>query len=123
MRIHHDKTLALAVLLGLGLASTAHSAPILQVNGDYSITQHNHANAWVEIDVKAFEDNITRLQQQLGNKSQICAIMKADAYGNGIDLLMPSIIKLGVPFVGIASNEEAKVVRAHGHQVKSPVYA
>lgn len=41
--------------------------------------------------------------------------MKADAYGNGIDLLMPSIIKLGVPFVGIASNEEAKVVRAHGY--------
>lgn len=115
MRIHHDKTLALAVLLGLGLASTAHSAPILQVNGDYSITQRNHANAWVEIDVKAFEDNITRLQQQLGNKSQICTIMKADAYGNGIDLLMPSIIKLGVPCVGIASNEEAKVVRAHGY--------
>ncbi|MCP3896296.1 alanine racemase [Moraxella sp.] len=112
------KPLALAVLLGLGLASTAHSAPILQVNGDYSITQRNHANAWLEIDVKAFEDNITRLQQQLGDKSQICAIMKADAYGNGIDLLMPSIIKLGVPCVGIASNEEAKVVRAHGYQGK-----
>lgn len=42
--------------------------------------------------------------------------MKADAYGNGIDLLMPSIIKLNVPCIGIASNDEAKVARAHGYK-------
>lgn len=112
------KSLTLAVLLGLGMATTAHSAPILQVNGNYDITQNHHANAWLEIDVKAFEDNITRLQKQLGDKTQICAIMKADAYGNGVDLLMPSIIKLGVPCIGIASNEEAKVARSHGYQGK-----
>ena len=65
--------------------------------------------------MQAFEDNILRLQNTLGD-SKICAVMKADAYGNGIDLLMPSIIKMRVPCVAIASNEEAKVARAHGYQ-------
>lgn len=45
-------------------------------------------------------------------KSKICAVLKADAYGHGIGLLMPSIIATGVPLHGgVASNEEARVVR------------
>lgn len=93
-----------------------HAAPLLQTHGDYSHANHHKANAYLEIDVKAFEDNITRLQNTLKDDTKICAIMKADAYGNGIDLLMPSIIKLNVPCIGIASNEEARVARAHGYQ-------
>uniref|UniRef100_UPI0025D27C74 alanine racemase n=1 Tax=uncultured Moraxella sp. TaxID=263769 RepID=UPI0025D27C74 len=90
--------------------------PLLHTHGDYSFANHSKANAYLEIDVKAFEDNITRLQKTLKDSTKICAIMKADAYGNGIDLLMPSIIKLGVPCIGIASNEEARVARAHGYK-------
>ncbi len=110
--------LSMAVgLLGLNvmLASPAMSAPVLQVQGDYRFENHANANAWLEVDVQAFEDNITRLQGELKN-SKICAIMNADAYGNGIDLLMPSVIKLNVPCIGIASNDEAKVARAHGYK-------
>lgn len=109
--------LALAIALAsLGFSTTASSAPNLTAFGDYSHTKHHTANAWLEIDVSAFERNITRLQNTLKDSTKICAIMKADAYGNGIDLLMPSIIKLGVPCVGITSNEEARVVRAHGYK-------
>ncbi|WP_438405721.1 alanine racemase, partial [Aeromonas hydrophila] len=45
---------------------------------------------------------------------QICAIMKADAYGHGIDLLVPSVVKANIPCIGIASNEEARVAREKG---------
>ncbi|WP_332875003.1 alanine racemase [Pseudomonas sp. MF6787] len=62
----------------------------------------------------AFEHNIRTLQTSLADKSKICAVLKADAYGHGIGLLMPSVIKLGVPCVGVASNEEARVVRESG---------
>ncbi|TCP15242.1 alanine racemase [Crenobacter luteus] len=72
------------------------------------------SNAWVEIDTAAFEHNIRTLQKELAGKSQICAVLKADAYGHGIALLMPSVIKMGVPCVGVASNEEARVVRDSG---------
>ena len=31
--------------------------------------------------------------------------------GHGIDLLVPSVVKAGIPCIGIASNEEARVAR------------
>src|SRR5690606_30668610 len=46
--------------------------------------------------------------------ASICAVMKADAYGVGIDMVMPGILKAQVPYVGIASTEEARMVRACG---------
>ena len=113
---HSRLTLAILASLAISTASTAQAAPLLHTHGDYSFANHSKANAYLEIDVKAFEDNITRLQKTLKDSTKICAIMKADAYGNGIDLLMPSIIKLGVPCIGIASNEEARVARAHGYK-------
>lgn len=111
------KTLILLTLISAIFAShNAHSAPTLQHSSNYNIVNSKSTNAWLEIDVKGFENNIILLQQQLNNKSKICAVMKADAYGNGIDVLMPSIIKLGVPCIGIASNEEAKIARSHGYK-------
>jgi alanine racemase len=71
-------------------------------------------HAWLEIDLDAFEGNLRTLQAVLGPKTKICAVLKADAYGHGIALLMPSIIAAKVPCIGIASNEEARLVRAGG---------
>lgn len=106
----------LAVMcVALGMAFPASAAPPLAVNGNYGAETAAQANAWLEVDTQAFEQNIATLQQLLAGKSQICAVMKADAYGNGIDLLMPSVIKMQVPCVGVASNEEIRVVRAHGY--------
>lgn len=116
MKYSSLKLAIVTALFGLNAVSIAQAAPILQAHQDYSYVNHAKANAWLEIDVKAFENNIMRLQHNLSDSTKICAIMKADAYGNGIDLLMPSIIKLNVPCIGIASNEEAKIARAHGYQ-------
>lgn len=108
------KKTVLCLAMALSFVSLpAASAPLLQKAESYALSQS--ANAWLEIDTKIFEDNIVRLQKKLTNNSQLCAVMKADAYGHGIDLLMPSIIKLGVPCIGIASNSEAKIAREHGY--------
>lgn len=106
------------VLLAVSIAisTQAYTAPLLPVKGNYDLAQAQSVNAWLEIDVNAFENNISRLTGVLDGKSALCVVMKADAYGNGIDLLMPSIIKMGVPCIAIASNEEAKVARLHGYQ-------
>lgn len=107
----------LAVALAGCLSTQAQAAHELPVTGlDTSSAQLASANAWVEIDQEAFEHNIRTLQTLLDGKSQICAIMKADAYGHGIANLMPSIIALGVPCIGVASNEEARVVREKGFE-------
>lgn len=112
------KVTLLACMLGAGLLnmSSAMAAPMLTSQISATQAAAPQANAWVEINVQAFEQNIQTLQQQLQNKSQICAVMKADAYGHGIQLLMPSIIKLNVPCVGITSNAEAAMVRQSGYQ-------
>lgn len=110
-----QRTLVLALtLLNFG-SMNSYAAPTLQIHGDYSYDNHKKANAWLEINIRAFENNINRLQNTLQHNTKICAVMKADAYGNGINLLMPSVIKLGVGCIGIVSNEEAKVARIHGY--------
>lgn len=112
------KTALLACLLGTGLLNTNSSfaAPLLTPHLSAVQAAAPQANAWVEINVQAFEQNIQTLQKQLQDKSQICAVMKADAYGHGIEILMPSILKLKVPCVGITSNAEAAAVRQSGYQ-------
>lgn len=109
-------SLAIAISLTL-LASHVLAAPTL-INAtsatDAASPQALSANAWIEIDKAAFEHNIAALKQHVGAKTQICAVMKADAYGHGIDLLMPSVIATGIPCIGIASNEEARIVRENG---------
>ncbi|MGF1732467.1 alanine racemase [Photobacterium kasasachensis] len=107
----------------LALALTGHTAveaaPLL-VDFDNSEREERiqSSNAWLEIDTQAFSGNIQLLQNQLNAETKICAIMKADAYGNGIAGLVPSIIANQVPCVGITSNEEARVVRKHGYTGK-----
>lgn len=73
------------------------------------------SNAWFEIDAKKFEQNLTNLKLHLNGKSQICAVLKGDAYGHGLGLLMPSIIKMQIPCVGVTSNSEIALVRKSGY--------
>jgi len=91
---------------------TIHAAPLLDANIEQARIQQS--NAWMEIDHRVFESNLAALQKRLDGKTQICAVMKADAYGHSIALLMPSIIKMNIPCVGITSNEEARVARETG---------
>lgn len=105
----------LALSLGMALLQNpAFAAPPLSMTNGVAQVNTQDSNAWVEINKAAFENNIRGLQTTLDGKSKICAVLKADAYGHGIGLLMPSVIAMGVPCVGVASNEEARVVRESG---------
>ena len=105
----------LALSLGLiFLQGQVQAAPPLSLNNGISEQTAQTSNAWVEINQAALDHNIQTLQAELGGKSKICAVLKADAYGHGIGLVMSSVIKAGVPCVAVASNEEARVVRASG---------
>ncbi|MDB6057886.1 MAG: alanine racemase [Verrucomicrobiales bacterium] len=77
-----------------------------------------NAHAWLEISEPAFEHNLAEMKKLVGANTQICAVMKADAYGHGISLLMPAIIRAAIPYVGITSNEEAAEARRAGYKGK-----
>lgn len=73
-----------------------------------------NSNAWVEVDLDVFEKNLYHVQGTLSGETKLCAILKADAYGVGIDTVMPSLLKAKIPCIGIASTEEARLSRALG---------
>ena len=102
---------------GAALAATrAAAAPILSAtNFGLTLAQAQRRNGWIEVDAAAFEANIATLRQMVA-PSRICAVMKADAYGNGIALLIPSVIKAGITDVAITSNDEARVARQLGYR-------
>lgn len=97
----------------LAMAIPAPAAPLLGLPGQ---RKAGAFNAWIEIDPAVFESNLRLVEAALVGQPKICAVMKADAYGVGIDLVMPSVIKARIPYVGIASTEEARMVRACGYK-------
>lgn len=105
----------LAGVAALGAARAA-AAPVLVAN-NFGLTPEKAARrgGWIEVDARAFETNIDTVRGLIGSAS-LCAVMKADAYGNGIALLIPSIIAKGVSDVAITSNDEAMVARQLGYR-------
>jgi len=98
----------------LGAAASAGALPVLSAgNRGMRYEKAVRRNGWVEIDAAAFEQNLTELERTVGS-TPICVVVKADAYGHGLDLLMPTILKKRVSRLGIASNEEARLAREMG---------
>jgi alanine racemase len=101
-------------LAGSGGAVQARIAAPTGTLRDSSPGQNHAAHAWLEIDAGAFEANVRALQSRLSPGPKLCAVLKADAYGHGVALLAPSVVKLGIEWVGITSNDEARLLRAAG---------
>lgn len=99
---------ALVVAVDAPAAPPVLGLPVRRTTGTY--------NAWIEIDLEVFRHNLRLVEAALVGNPRVCAILKADAYGVGIDLVMPDIIKARIPYVGIANNEEARMVRACGYK-------
>ena len=101
----------------IGLAAVqAAAAPVLSANNfGLTLAKAERRNGWIEVDTAAFEANIDAVRAKIGT-ARLCAVMKADAYGNGIALLIPSIMAKRVTDVAITSNDEARVARALGYR-------
>lgn len=73
-------------------------------------------HAWLDVNTNLFANNVRALQKIIGPETDICAIMKADAYGCGIRTLMPEVINTGLTCVGIAGNDDAMAARESGYR-------
>ncbi|HAU4330900.1 alanine racemase [Citrobacter freundii] len=71
-------------------------------------------NTTLEISRSALEYNVHKVQQLLGDKTRMCAILKGDAYGHDLSLVTPIMMQNGVQCIGVASNEEISTVRQSG---------
>lgn len=106
---------AVAILCSLGISPVETTLAA----ADPIMVQHHDDNTWLEINAANFENNLTILKNDVLQKdTQICAVMKSDAYGHGIANLIPSVIRLGIENVCIANNSEAQQAREKGYQGK-----
>lgn len=69
----------------------------------------NHSS--LTINTQAYQKNLIWLKQHLLKSVQLCAVVKADAYGHGLNALAPTAVQAGVDYLGITENHEAQAIR------------
>ncbi|MBF0479624.1 MAG: alanine racemase [Candidatus Omnitrophica bacterium] len=91
---------------------------------------------WVEVDLGALRHNVTQIQElaagnpfflpfrpDTANKTfdatQVLAVIKADAYGHGMDKVGPELDRMGVGFFGVSDVPEG--IRLRNLGIKKPV--
>mgnify|MGYP001163417930 CR=1 FL=1 len=69
---------------------------------------------YVEIDLEALAHNYTQIRNQLSADNQLLAVVKADAYGHGVEHVVPALIEAGTEWFGVALVEEGVELRQAG---------
>ncbi|MGJ5675052.1 MAG: alanine racemase [Nostochopsis sp.] len=75
--------------------------------------------AWVEIDLVALSHNVQQLRQFLSPRTQLMAVVKADAYGHGAITVAQTVLQSGASWLGVATVPEGIQLREAG--IKAPI--
>lgn len=72
-----------------------------------------YRDTWAEIDLDAFDHNIQYLKEKVNHRA-IFAVIKANAYGHGDEMIARECFALGCPLVCVSSVDEAMALRIKG---------
>ncbi len=76
-------------------------------------TQVNiHRDAWVEVNIDSLAHNVEEFRKNIPADKKILGIVKADAYGHGAAMLVPTMLASGIDMLGVASIDEGLDLRA-----------
>lgn len=75
--------------------------------------------AWVEIDLNALSYNVRQIKGILAPKTQLMAVVKADAYGHGALRVAETALQAGADWLAIATLSEGIELRQQG--IKAPI--
>ena len=71
-------------------------------------------NKWIEIDIDAIVNNLRQVQQHLADEVRLIAVLKANAYGHGLQETANILVNQGVDFLAVTFLEEAMALRQAG---------
>ena len=74
---------------------------------------------WAEIDLSAISHNINAIRSAVSPKSQLMAVVKANAYGHGAVEVARTAIQSGADMLGVARIDEAVQLRQAG--IEAPI--
>lgn len=71
----------------------------------------------MEINLGALEENACAIRKSVPSDVALMAVVKADAYGHGAVMTIPTLEASGVTMVGVASMDEAIAIRKSGIEI------
>ena len=71
---------------------------------------------WMEIDLDHVIHNITEIRRIIGNQSKLIAVAKFDAYGHGVEKVVPIMFEAGADIVAVGNLKDAIKIRETGCQ-------
>ncbi len=78
-----------------------------------------HKDAWVEINLEYLAQNIQAIKKMIPQDKKMMAIVKADAYGHGAQMLAQTMLASGVDCFGVSSIDEGLDLRQV--KIKAPI--
>jgi alanine racemase len=72
------------------------------------------ARAVARVNLAAIQRNCERLRRELQDGAQLCAVVKADAYGHGTRACAEAALAGGASWLAVATGEEASALRRAG---------
>jgi len=72
----------------------------------------NDPSSWIEISESAYRKNLRFLRRHIGKDVTLCSVVKANAYGHGLEEFIPLAERHGVRQFGVFNAEEASEVLA-----------
>jgi len=74
-------------------------------------------SVWAEIDLGAIAHNVGQIKKVTAHNAQICAVVKADAYGHGAVAVARTVLQAGADRLAVAILNEALELRRAGFRV------
>ncbi|MCU0551810.1 MAG: alanine racemase [Leptolyngbya sp. Prado105] len=84
-----------------------------------SIALMQRERAWVEIDLAALSHNVQQILSLLSPKTELMAVVKADAYGHGAVTVAQTVLQAGATWLGVATIPEGIELREAG--IEAPI--
>jgi alanine racemase len=81
-----------------------------------SLSSMRRERAWVEIDLGALSQNVRQLKRSLSPRTELMAVVKADAYGHGAVPIARAALQSGADWLGVATIPEGIELREAGIQ-------
>lgn len=72
--------------------------------------------AWLEVDLDAVRHNCAAIKKYIGSNIGLIAVVKSDAYGHGIEKIVPVLDVSGVDMFAVISLNEAIKARRHSRK-------
>jgi len=73
--------------------------------------------SWAEVDLDAIAHNVETIRRQVRRSAEICAVVKADSYGHGVERVVPVLLKNGATRLAVSMLDEGIQLRDRGIDV------